>query len=327
MDRLKEFRTTFFEAFTWRRPLVIGGMIGFASFVATVIVPRIPWIGQPTLLNTAPWAWTVMAFLVAVVVVLFEYAHRMRMKLVPVFELSFDPDECVAETPTIVGDMSSGVFVPVESRGAYVRIKITAVEATVKDCVAYITKIEKMDKDSGEFSRMKQQVSIRLTPEPITVYPDIPHFVDIVSVGKHAVVLICLPVVRYRCPGNFRTRLTIGLRFQSQPTTSPRRRQLWSRGRVRGTGLPPGPLINRRQGGCTRGTPQMLEAPSRLRRKTTKAGWRGPCVYRRPVYRRTASSATAKAPTKPPNRRSPILIGSPFALSRSSSVITSPFAL
>jgi hypothetical protein len=96
-------------------------------------------------------------------------------------------------------------------------------------------------------------------------------------------------------------------------------------GRACGTGLPPGPLINRRQRGFTRGTSQILETSSQLRRKTTKAGWQSLCVYRRLVYKRTATSAAAKAPTTPPIRNS--LIALPFALLPSSSVIASPFAL
>jgi hypothetical protein len=185
MNWLKEIRTTIVEAFTARQVFVTGS-IGVAAGLVVSFVPRISFDGQPVLLGVPAWAWGVIVWLVGLLWFALGYAHRKRLELVPTFQLSFDPQECVAVTPTVIGRFGlNGMFEQVaESQGSYVRVKITAPKADVRGCAVFITAIEKMNTESGIFFPMVLQTPILLTPEPIVVYSNIPRFVDVVMVGE-----------------------------------------------------------------------------------------------------------------------------------------------
>jgi hypothetical protein len=190
MNWPKEHWNTIVEAFTARRVLVIGSIFSVALFVAKA-VPMISWDGQPTLLGAPAWAWSVIAALLCSLWFALEYAHRKRMELVPIIKLSFDQnDNGIVSTPLTIQRNDVVEY----SNAVYVRIKVEAVSnGAISGCVAFVTKIEKRDKVRDTFFPIKLLGPIILTPQPITIYSRVPHFVDFLMAEETSNALIPPP--------------------------------------------------------------------------------------------------------------------------------------
>jgi hypothetical protein len=185
MDWLKHRFSTAIEAFTAKRAFVIGSIFAVATLVAKY-APSIPWRGHPVLLGTPAWTWGVMTALVMTIYFIFEYAHRKRMELVPKFDLTFDSDKGgIVFTPTKVTRIVNGIIEHIDSHGAYIRVRVDNESATaIKECFAFITSIEKKDKQTGAFVPVPLPYAIPLASGPITIYSKIPNFIDFLKVGE-----------------------------------------------------------------------------------------------------------------------------------------------
>jgi hypothetical protein len=194
MDWFANRYSTIIEALTAQRFLVVGAIFGLGAAAAN-FAPRISWGGRPMLLNTPPWTWGVMVALLALLYFIFEYAHRKRMELVPKIRLSFDQHAGgIVQTPTQITKVERGVLQQADSNGSYVRIKIeTASKGVIRDCVAFLKVLHKKNVTSGEFARIQLPYAIPLTPQPISIYSSVPHFVDFFQVGEENVPTIPPP--------------------------------------------------------------------------------------------------------------------------------------
>jgi hypothetical protein len=185
MDFVKHRFVTTVEALTLRRAFAVSGIIAAFAFVAG-IAPRISWWeGKSMLLETPAWAWGLMAGLVAALYFVFEYAHRKRMEVVPKFDVSFDKNLGIVQTPTKIVTLVNGQWQRADSNGVYVRIKIeTLSKITIGDCVAFLTAIEKKDQKTKQLEPISLPFPIPLTQAPFSVHASIPRFVDFFQVGE-----------------------------------------------------------------------------------------------------------------------------------------------
>jgi hypothetical protein len=118
-------------------------------------------------------------------------ATHLRLQLEPKLKLSFNPNaEGMGRTPTKVYEPSGKELRTDEA--IYIRITLDCLsKATVKDCVAFITKIEKKLPNSETFSTIRMYGAIPLLSQPREVYANIPATIDFLKTGKYENKLDC----------------------------------------------------------------------------------------------------------------------------------------
>ena len=175
MDWIK----TAVEALTATRVLVIGSIFALATLFVR-FVSEISWRGH-LLLDAPTWAIWVIVVLALLLFFFLSYANRKRKELVPKVDLAFD----VVQTPTIIVAQVNGQLTQTPSNGTYARVRIeTATKGIVKDCVAFVSKIEKKNNSSKKFEPIELPDPFLLTANPIIVYSNIPTFITFFQVGE-----------------------------------------------------------------------------------------------------------------------------------------------
>ncbi len=172
------------EAFTLRRVFAISIFIAVIHGAASAV----EWIANgENLLGAPPWVYAAFAGLLVVICLLIEHANRLRVDLEPKFKISFNPDaEGVAQTPTEIRIMEGDAIKTILDEAIYMRITVDCLsKATIKECVAFITKIEKRLPSAKEFSGIRLHGRVPLLSAPRIVYASIPSTIDFLKSGEH----------------------------------------------------------------------------------------------------------------------------------------------
>jgi hypothetical protein len=189
MGWFSQRKTTVLEAFTLRRVLALPIVISVVTAVvhASVALSNLLAKGQ-LLLGVPSWVYGIVAGLLLVLFFFLEHATRLRIELEPRLNVSFNPDaEGITRTPTEVYAYTGSKVEKVrDDEAIYVRITLKSLsKATVKDCVAFVTKLEKKTLTDTEFIDIPLHGAIPLVPSPIVVYPRIPATIDFLKSGRY----------------------------------------------------------------------------------------------------------------------------------------------
>jgi len=173
MDWLRSRYSTAIDVLTTKRTLYIGS-IGAACAFAGTWLPQIEWNGR-RIFDIPTWALWVIVALAALLLIAFDYCHRQRVALEPKINTSFDQyDTGVVQSPVVYKDDKDKLLY--ETTATYVRIKVEASSVAVKECWAFLTRIEKLV--SGRFVSIPLPNALPLTTPVIYVPAKVPRTID-----------------------------------------------------------------------------------------------------------------------------------------------------
>jgi hypothetical protein len=116
------------------------------------------------------------------------YAGGLRKRLTPKIDVQFNPKgEGIVLSPTHVyeRDQTGNITGIREDEAVYVSITLmTLSETTIRNCVAFLTKIERRLIPTGPFVDIPVFSLIPLLPNPIDVHPQIPIPVSFLKAGR-----------------------------------------------------------------------------------------------------------------------------------------------
>jgi hypothetical protein len=201
MGGLKNRFDTLVDAITLRRVIALPLIIA----VITALVRLAPVIaraeGAPMFLGVPPWMWGVIGGLLLLAYFLLEYGNRKRLELQPKFDVVFPASglgivSAIAREPTPTSDGRLNYGPPFKTR--YCRIQIDNLSgATIKNCVAGITALEKRRKTETDFVRINLPQTVFLRNEPFDVYPNMPCTVDFLRTDERVNKLAVSPGISW----------------------------------------------------------------------------------------------------------------------------------
>jgi hypothetical protein len=184
MGWLSDYRTTIIEAFTLRRVIALPLVIATVTAVvhASTALSKQFARGE-TLLGAPSWAWGLIAGLLLFLYFMIACANRLRLQLEPKINVSFNPNgEGMVTTPTEIYK-DGKLFAHDEA--VYIGITLQALSrTTVKNCVAFVTGIEKRRISNDHFIEIPVHGPLNLTPTPIDVHPRIPMPIAFLKAGQ-----------------------------------------------------------------------------------------------------------------------------------------------
>lgn len=186
MDWVAHRVETGHEAFTARRILLIATVFAFAASAKTIADWLIKKGDEAVLMGAPPWAIGTIAALVAVIYILFEYAHRQRMALVPRFGISFKEKGLGIVQGTVQLFNPFGQMLR-EYDSSYVRVQVDATSRRTVKVAAYVTQFEKSTDNGQTFSNVVLPQPIPLHAGTIDVVPNVPSMIDFASANEGSV--------------------------------------------------------------------------------------------------------------------------------------------
>jgi len=179
-------KTTLLEAFTLRRVVALPIVIAVVTAVVHGSVALSQLFAQregQMLLGIPSWIYGVVAGLLLVLYFLIEHATRLRLQLEPRLKIAFNPDaEGIVRTPTEIYAEGKKIA---DDEAVYIRVTLQALSrTTVKNCVAFLTGIEKRRISTDPFIEVPVHGAIYLIPNPIDVHPRIPMPIDFLKSGR-----------------------------------------------------------------------------------------------------------------------------------------------
>jgi hypothetical protein len=187
MSWIGDRKDTLLDAFTLRRVIAVPILVATVTAVihGSAALSKIFAHGDGnTLLGAPSWYWGIIAGILLIFWFLLEHANRLRLELKPKLKVSFNPDvEGIVRTPTVI-------LLPnnqrIDDLATYVRITLTCLSGvTVKNCAAFLTKIEKKLPGAAEYSDVPINGSLPMLPSPIDVHPRVPIPVDFLKAGRY----------------------------------------------------------------------------------------------------------------------------------------------
>jgi hypothetical protein len=172
----------------FRIVFVICAVAGTSGYLMEVISRWIafPQAGSIMILGLPAPLWGIVILCVFVSVVMLEYAVGLKRAVTPTIAVSFNPQgEGIIRTPTQVSmrDGKGNLIEVKDDEAVYVSVTVNALsKTTVKNCVGFITKIEK--KVEGSFEDVPVYGFIQLNDDPRSVYPRVPTVLNFLKSGK-----------------------------------------------------------------------------------------------------------------------------------------------
>jgi len=176
---------------------VAGGLLVFLGAADTALKfvqerisdwVTLPQHGESVMMFGVPsWLLSVTLALALFAFWLLQYALGLRRRLTPKIDVQFNPGaEGIVLTPTQVHEQDqTGKIIIREDEAVFISISLMALsETTIRNCVAFLTKIERRLIPTSPFVDIPIFSLIPLLPNPIDVHPQIPIPVSFLKAGR-----------------------------------------------------------------------------------------------------------------------------------------------